>query len=208
MSIAWTEMLEWVTGLGDAALLVPSAIGIFVYFRWRRSAMSATSWAASLLLTAGATAILKLGFHACGATIPFLDVQSPSGHVSLATAFYLGIAHAASGSRRPWLRAALLLGGLGLVLAVGVSRIALHAHTAAEVAVGAAIGLVGVAWFGSRRDRAAEVDLRVVAGPFLLLAVLTHGVHVDVESTIAELSSGPRGAVPACSSSEQVASRR
>ncbi|MBV9523744.1 MAG: phosphatase PAP2 family protein, partial [Alphaproteobacteria bacterium] len=164
-------MIEWITDLGDAALLLPASAVLFCYFLYRRAISGAFAWVSALLICAAATTVLKIAFNACGSAVPLLDIRSPSGHASLSTAFYLCAGIVAATDTRPSRRAATLLASVTLIAAIAASRIALHAHTPAEVAFGCVIGLCSAAWFlvNYARSRPAAVDWRPIVGAILAL---------------------------------------
>ena len=175
-----------ITGLGDAARLLPAAAVLLLYLLQTRSWRAATGWVAVLTLCAGLTVVGKMLFHACGSQFPALDIRSPSGHTSLSTTFY-GCGALILSSDQSWgRRFAALLTSLGLTLAIAASRVALHAHTVDEAAAGLAIGLVCVALF------AAHYLPRTIHFPYwpipamaiLALALLTHGRHLSVEGLL------------------------
>jgi PAP2 superfamily len=175
-----------ITGLGDAALLLPAAALLLLYLLRSRSWRAATGWVAVLALCAGLTAVGKMMFHACGGQFPALDIRSPSGHTSLSTTFYGCGALMLSANQSLGRRVIALLLSLGLILAIAASRVALHAHTVDEAGAGLAIGLVCVALF------AAHYLPRAVYLPYwpipvmaiLALALLTHGRHLSVEGLL------------------------
>ena len=79
-----------------------------------------------------------------------------------------------------------LLGSIvaGIAVAMGYSRIELHAHDVTEVIVGALVGLAGVAALGAM----AGPRPRVVGWPVLGAAACTmlafHGMHLPAEAAI------------------------
>jgi hypothetical protein len=179
-------LVTLITGLGDAALLLPAAALLLLYLLRTRSWRAATGWVAVLALCAGVTVAAKMLFHACGSQFPVLDIRSPSGHTSLSTTFY-GCGALILSSNQSWgRRLAAVFASFGLVLAIAASRVALHAHTVDEAAAGLAIGLVCVALF------AVHYLPRAVYLPYwpipvmaiLALALLTHGRHVSVEGLL------------------------
>jgi membrane-associated phospholipid phosphatase len=193
-------VLEWTTGLGDAALLLPASLLLLLYFTYRGSVANAFTWATSLVICASLTIALKLCFHACGAALPFLDIRSPSGHASFSTTFYLSAGIVASAERQLWLRASSLFLGAGLSVAIAVSRVALQVHTPAEAALGCVIGLGCAAWFaaGYRRNGPTLIDWRALAGIVVALALATHGWHLSAETTIAAVARLLNANLPAC----------
>jgi membrane-associated phospholipid phosphatase len=199
-------LLEWVTGLGDAALLLPASLLLLAYFAQRRAASNCLSWVASLAICGAVTIALKICFHACGAAVPFLDIRSPSGHASFSTTFYLTAGMVASADQRPWLRARALLLAAALVITIGISRVELHVHTPAEVVLGCFVGLGSAASFAVSysRHRIARLDWRPVAAGVLALALLTHGWHLSIEDAISAVSRELRANVPACTGVPQL----
>jgi membrane-associated phospholipid phosphatase len=198
-------LLEWVTGLGDAALLLPASLLLLAYFAHRKAASNCLSWVAALAICGAVTIALKICFHACGAAVPFLDIRSPSGHASFSTTFYLTAGMVASADQRPWLRAATLLLAAALVIAIGITRVELHVHTPAEVVLGSFVGLGSAAWFaiGYSRHRLTGLDWRPIAGAVLGLAILTHGWHLSIEDAILAVARELRASVPACTGMPQ-----
>ena len=82
----------------------------------------------------------------------------------------------------PGLRRVLVIaGGAGLILAIGVSRLLLDAHSVAEVGLGLVIGAVSLATFSRRYLQAPTAKmwpLLVAAG---VLALVLHGREVHAE---------------------------
>jgi PAP2 superfamily len=172
-----------VTGLGDAALLLPAAALVLLYLVRTHSWRAATGWVAMLTLCAGLTMVAKMVFHACGGQLPALDIRSPSGHTSLSTAFYGCGTLMLAANQSPSRRLAALLAGVGLSVAIAASRVALHAHTIEEAAAGLAIGLFCVALFSTHYlPRAVHLPYWPIPVIVILgLALITHGRHLSVE---------------------------
>jgi hypothetical protein len=175
-----------ITGLGDAALLLPAAVLLLLYLVRTRSWQTATSWVTVLTLCAGLTVAAKIVFHACGGQFPALDIRSPSGHTSLSTTFY-GCGALMLSAHLSWgRRLTALLAGIGLSVAIAASRVALHAHTTKEAAAGFAIGLLCVALFATRyQPRAVHLPRWPIPVMAILgLALITHGRHLSVEGLL------------------------
>lgn len=180
------EAANVITGLGDAALLLPASALLLLYLLRARSWRAAVDWVAALALCAGLTVVAKMLFHACGGQLPALDIRSPSGHTSLSATFY-GCGALMLAANQSWgRRLAALLVSVGLIVAIAASRVALHAHTVQEAAAGFAIGLLCVALFaGHYLPRAMylprwPIPVMVILG----LAVLTHGHHLSAEGLL------------------------
>ena len=181
-----STVIALITGLGDAALLLPAAALVLLYLLQTRSWRAATGWVAALTLCAGLTVVAKMMFHACGERLPALDIRSPSGHTSLSTTFY-GCGALILCANEGWdRRLAPLLASLGLILAITASRVALHAHTIEEAGAGLAIGLVCVAFFAaSYLPRAIDLPYwPIPLAAILAFALLTHGRHLSAEGLL------------------------
>ena len=181
-----STVITLITGLGDAALLLPAAALVLLYLLRTRSWRTATGWVAVLALCAGLTVAAKMLFHACGGQFPALDIRSPSGHTSLSTTFYGCGALMLSASQTWGRRLAVFLAGFALIVAVAASRVALHAHTIEEAAAGLAIGLLCVGVFVTHYlPRAAYFPYwPIPVTAIVALALLTHGQHLSVEGLL------------------------
>jgi membrane-associated phospholipid phosphatase len=74
-------------------------------------------------------------------------MHSPSGHTSLSTLIY-GALTLVAATVWPGPRHLLVIGGgSGLILAIGVSRLLLNAHSEAEAGLGLVIGVFSLALF-------------------------------------------------------------
>jgi membrane-associated phospholipid phosphatase len=193
-------ILQWITGLGDAALLVPLSLLLLAFFVYRRSKSGAADWAIALAICVIATVVGKVCFRACEPVVSFLGVRSPSGHVSFGATYYLSIAAAASLERPAWHRYLILAASSLVVLAIAASRVMLHAHTLTEVVLGGAIGVASAGWFIYRFRHKQQVmpDWRVVTGTILALVLLTHGWHLDVDATLVKIARIIGSHLPAC----------
>ena len=172
-----------ITGLGDAALLLPAAALVLLYLVRTRSWRAAAGWAAVLTLCAALTMVAKMVFHACGGQFPALGIHSPSGHTSLSTTFYGCGSLILSAHQSRSRRLTALLASVGLSLAIAASRVALHAHTIEEAAAGFAIGVFCVALFATHYlPRAVYLPYWPIPVMAILgLALVTHGRHLSVE---------------------------
>jgi membrane-associated phospholipid phosphatase len=192
--------LHIITDLGDSALLLPASLALVAYLwlsDWRRPAFAlATSLAACMVLTVA----LKIGFHACGHEISGLSIRSPSGHTAFSTTVYGCGALLLGAGRNRAFRIGIALAAAALVAAIATSRILLHAHTTADVLAGLAIGLCCIAIFRFRTAEAPDIAprWRLLVATFAMLAVLTHGRHLNAEELIRHLALQLRSAADVC----------
>jgi len=182
------DMLVEVTNLGDLAVLVPIAAVIFVWLIYLPpSRRDAGWWVIAVALCMGGTALLKVLFVMCP---PAADLRSPSGHASLGTLVYGGLAVLmVTAGQSKWRYVAAGLGSVIVVL-IAISRVALHDHSWLETLLGSAIGAVALCTFGckyavSRRD---PVSLRPLLLSVALLLILLHGRTVHAESMLRAMS--------------------
>lgn len=187
-----------ITHLGSSSLLVPLS-ALYATALWRHhSAPLALRWLLALSLCLGAMVVLKLVGHGCGLPdfplFPSLFAGdrfvSPSGHAAFAAVFYGSVAAlAARDAASLRLRIGLPLAAAALVLAIGASRVAVSAHSGAEVVAGLLIGGSSVLLFlwTSRKDGAPRLRVSpwLLAALALGLALLVHaGDPSFIEGTI------------------------
>ncbi len=170
--------LESITNFGDLAVLLPviaiAAVGLLI----KAGSRYAVVWLAAIGGCAAFTAALKVTL--CCGWQPILT--SPSGHTAMCTVVYGGLGFLIAAQRRPWQRA--LTYGL-TAIAVGLiaySRIALQAHTPAEVVAGLMIGAVSLIVMIVLIRRLGfppqfETGAAVICATAACAAVFMHGEH-------------------------------
>jgi membrane-associated phospholipid phosphatase len=193
-------MLSLITDLGDSALLLPASLIVLVYLWSAGYRRAALAWAAGLAGCVALTAVFKVAFLACGAEAPTLEIRSPSGHTAMSTAFYGGCAVLLAAGRPIASRAVAWIVAAVLISAIAVSRVLLHAHTAPEVAAGlligsSSLGLVAAGCFGLP---AIGHRWKGIAAAVALLAVMTHGRHLNAEELLARIAQHLRQSTSAC----------
>jgi membrane-associated phospholipid phosphatase len=176
-------LLVALTGFGDAAMLLPLAATIFLWLLLSGAPRAAAWWTASVVFCGGVTAVLKIFFWGCP---PVSDLHSPSGHTSLGTLVYgaTALIIAVEGGRwRPRVAAGA---GAGLVLAIGVSRLLLDAHSVPEVVLGWLIGSASLALFGwdYRRCRPPTPRLAPLLVSVVVVAAVLHGSQLRAEELL------------------------
>jgi membrane-associated phospholipid phosphatase len=168
--------MNFITDFADQAVVLPLvvAVGVGLLVQgWRRGA---AAWAVAVLATFSVMLALKLAFLAC----PASEIRTPSGHVAAASVVAGGLA--ALLLRRS--RMALLLAA-GVAALIGMTRLALGAHTPVEVLVGAAVGLAGAWALVSLAGRPpAGIDARRIAVLAGAVVLIFHGMHLPAEAHI------------------------
>lgn len=184
------HVFYFITNLGDSTLLVPASALLAFYLFWLGAGRTAKIWLLTLALCAVLTLSFKVCFLACGPRVPFLNMESPSGHTSMSMTFYGCCAlMLGSGKERRW-QLILLVAGLALAGTIALSRVILHMHTATEVLAGLLIGAVCVGWFGDRYRglRPHSLPWAPMLATMLVLALVLHGVHWDIEGVVRDMA--------------------
>jgi undecaprenyl-diphosphatase len=139
-----------VTLFGSWIFLAPATIATVTTLAVRKRRVSAILFAGSVVGGFGLETILKLLFHRSrpGWILPVmheLTYSFPSGHATMATVFFGGIAALVFHlTPRPGPRAASLVGAALAVSSIGFSRIYLGVHWLTDVAGGILVGLFWV----------------------------------------------------------------
>ena len=180
MDFDWTAFDYAVTNLGNLAVVGPVAVLVWVWLLWRRGLWAALRYQWPVAATFAVTLGLKLISRAVGGELqgtPFeLSDAAPSGHMSMGTVVYGGVALMLlrRGPEPVSLLTALLV--LIVLVGIGVTRVILGAHTPADVTAGLLIGGPCAVWVGlvavvppreSVRE-AAELVLLVTAAVVLI----------------------------------------
>jgi membrane-associated phospholipid phosphatase len=153
------------TRLGEAQILLP-AFGAFS--AWTATRLKGVRSAVAALLAVGTAASLtlatKVAFLGFGLGWPALDFTGISGHSMFAAAVLpLLLARCVGAGTRPLAVAA----GGALAVLIGISRLAVHAHSMSEVLSGLAVGgtaaAVALRW-QSREPASSRVPRLLLAG--------------------------------------------
>jgi len=188
------SLAQAVTNLGESAVLISTSIAGSGWFWLNRQRQLALLWLFAIGACAALMVVLKLSFMTCGQYVLDGTVRTPSGHSAMSALFYGAAALtirklSPQTARYPVL---LLAGALLVALAVGASRVVVHAHTPQEVAVGLLVGFAWLALF-AHRLRAVEPSvamppremLALLGGLYAVLLALTMaGEHMAVESVL------------------------
>jgi membrane-associated phospholipid phosphatase len=190
--------MRFITDLADQAVVLPVVVAIGAVLLaqgWRRGA---AAWVAAATGTFAVMLLMKLVFIACPVSVGASGLRTPSGHVAAATVVAGGLA--ALLLRRP--RPALLVAVLAAVV-IGISRLALGAHSTPEVMVGAGVGLAGaLALIGVAGAPPDELDARRVAIIAAVVALVFHGLHLPAEAHISSTAKRLSQMLGVCQSDE------
>ena len=136
--------------LGDPLLLVPVSL-ILAFLVPRQASVFVSAWSLSLAVVLLLTFLVKIVAYRCqidpSAPISNWRLLSPSGHTSLATAFYGCTALVLAKGKPDWQRLAFAILAMAIVVAVGASRVILLDHSILEVVVGSLLGAIAILAF-------------------------------------------------------------
>jgi membrane-associated phospholipid phosphatase len=136
-----------VTDLGESAVLLSTALAASGWFWFSRHRHLAMVWLITVGGCAATMVVLKLTFLTCGHLVLHGAVRTPSGHSAMSALFYGAAALTARKFSPQAAHHPLLLQGVAVLmaLAIGASRIVVHAHSPQEVVIGLAVGFT---WLG------------------------------------------------------------
>ena len=155
--------MQLISNFGDIAVLAPASLSLIVFLAWIGWRRDATAYAAALAVCLTVSLFSKLALATCGEGHSIFGVQSPSGHAAFGAIFYGSLAMLFGTGRAIGWRLALYGGAAALIAAIGVSRVALEAHTVPEVVVGLLIGGASVALFNAFRLKPERLELSLRA---------------------------------------------
>jgi hypothetical protein len=181
--------VSFVSDFADQAVLLPLILMVAVALAaagWRRGAVA---WIFAVAATLTVILAGKVAVYVCaGALPPDTGLKSPSGHTAAAAVVYGGLfALVAPTWSRPRLSA---LAAAGLVaFVIGVTRIALNAHTPIDVLVGAVIGMSGAVLLAQiAGERPAGMRRLGLLGATIAVVILFHGERLEAEAKIQSFS--------------------
>jgi undecaprenyl-diphosphatase len=172
-----------IADLGDMALIAPSALAVALVLVIQGRRRDAFGWLGAIAACAVLTLMLKETVGAFHWTVfghTFSSNEFPSGHASMSTVFYGGLAILLWSSTRGLAGRALGVLLVGLVLLIGIAVRLLLWHYGLEIAGGMALG-AACATAGAvvyRHHRSSRQLAAVVAAVALLVLVL-HGERWD-----------------------------
>lgn len=166
-----TTLLVVVTRIGDPFFLssATALIALIIFVRGRR--YDAVLFVAALIVTIISLSILKNTFQITRPSSALVDSNGwsfPSGHATVATAFFFMLAHTFfSRMRGLGSRVVLVIGSILAAALVSFSRLYLGAHWTLDILAGVALGLLSVSFtilifsvfLGDRRSLRNRINL-------------------------------------------------
>jgi membrane-associated phospholipid phosphatase len=159
---SWNAIIDF----GDLGMILPAFAAVLVGLALQSRTRAVLAWALAFLVCAAATALLKNVFGGF-----------PSGHTSMSTVFYGGMALLAwRSSMIGRLTAAGLLALIGLVAA---AVLVLRWHPPIDVVAGFALGSA-LAWLALRKISLSPRGLLPLLAGAVVMAWAFHGTRLDV----------------------------
>jgi len=145
-----TTLLVWVTRIGNPFILsfVASFIALLMFVRGRF--YDAVLFLVAMALAIISLVVLKDTFQITRPGYGIVDETGwsfPSGHATVATAFFFALSHAFVGKiKSAWNRASLIIGSIVIAFLICFSRLYLGAHWTLDILAGIALGLLSVSF--------------------------------------------------------------
>lgn len=191
---------NFVTDFGDSAVTVPLALLTLIFMISAGQRRLAFGWVLAIGGCAIAIGALKLVFGACGPWLTTAAIVSPSGHTAMSTAVYGSLALLVAARLSPHHRVLLMIATGIAIVGIAASRVALHDHTPAEIAVGFIVGAGAVAVFrtmlGCLEAPALPLKWLLLGGAAIVAAM--HGRRWMIEPAMHRLAWDFRLALPWC----------
>ena len=179
-------MMRFITDFADQGVILPvmATAGLVMALCgwWRGAAV----WTGTVSLVLAVMLLLKIAglYYAWLAHAPII---SPSGHVAAACVVYGGLLLMLGQRWFARFPAFMPVPLLGMALAIGLTRLSLHAHTLFEVVTGGIVGCAGGILIG-RQCGPVPQPLWVYLLPCVgCIAWLFYGHHLAIEGTIRSL---------------------
>ena len=145
-----TTLLVWMTKVGNPFVLASVTLFLAVMLILRRNSYDAMVFLVALIVAVLSLTILKNVFQI---TRPVSDIYSadgwsfPSGHATVATAFFFMVSHTFFGKLKTVRnKTILILGSIAGTLLICFSRLYLGAHWTLDIMGGIALGLLSVSF--------------------------------------------------------------
>ncbi len=145
-----TTFMIWVTNVGSPALLLFFSLFLAIVLLIHRDTYDALLYVVSIIISFIALLVLKDYFHLARPDAALVGVSGwsfPSGHATVATAFFFTTAYSFFDWTKSTLNKTLLV--LGCVVGGGLisfSRIYLGAHWSLDILAGIALGFLSVSF--------------------------------------------------------------
>ncbi|WP_114812884.1 phosphatase PAP2 family protein [Paraburkholderia kururiensis] len=179
-----------ITSFGGAGLTLPLALAIGLWLAFGYSWRLAAGWLVLLGIAIGIVTVTKIAFLGWGVGIRELDFTGVSGHAMLSTAVYPVAFFLVLLRARPPLRIAGIVAGIAAGAAVGLSRVALEAHSPSEAVTGCFVGaltaLAFIRW--AWHAQPGRLSVSAVTISLAILAFTLHDVRVPTQRWVTHIA--------------------
>jgi membrane-associated phospholipid phosphatase len=134
------DFWNFVNRLGEAQLLLPTALALAGWLALTGERRAAAVWLTLFGLAFGLTMASKIAFIGWGVGSAWLNFTGVSGHAMHSAAVLPLLLRCAAGARPPGVRVLALALGLALAALIAVSRVVIGAHSMSESVAGFALG--------------------------------------------------------------------
>jgi membrane-associated phospholipid phosphatase len=163
-----------ITLFGDAGITTVLALAIFGWLLAEKERRLAFNWALLLAVCMAIVTLSKMVFIGWGVGVRSLNFTGFSGHATRSAVVWPVLGYLLLNHVSPRARMAGVLGGLAFALLIGVSRLALRAHSISEVVFGLLLGsATSLAFIAFAAPLQKPVLNRLRAGLLLLLLLPT-----------------------------------
>ncbi|MEG3128843.1 phosphatase PAP2 family protein [Pantoea cypripedii] len=173
--------MSWktLTYFGDSMLLIPTAVIIALVLPWKSdNRLTVWYWLLAFGLAGLLVSISKIMFLGFGIGSARFNFTGFSGHSAMSATLWPVMMWLVSGRWSSFWRTVTISIGYLIPMMVGLSRLAIHAHSPSEVIAGLALGFtLSSAFLLSQRDTALKAfSLPQVGVAFLVpLLLVSHG---------------------------------
>jgi membrane-associated phospholipid phosphatase len=177
------------SNFGDAALTLPLAVVCGLWLRTVDKRL-AIYWVISLAAGMALVGLSKILYAGCGVEVSAINFRMISGHTMLSASIYTVAGGLLLGNfGKGWYRLGAA-GGLLFAAAIGASRVAIHAHTVAEVIAGWLLGAaISLMLLMRVFDQPRKMPRAAFAGlALLVVSTLAYGHHAPFQAMIERYS--------------------
>lgn len=185
-------MIPWleITRFGGIVVTAPAAAAITVWLMMGRAWRPAAWWCVLFIGGMALVVATKIAFLGWGLGIRALDFTGVSGHAMRSTAVYPVLFYLALLRTAPLVRKLSGVTGLGVAIAIDISRVVIHAHSISEAVAGFMLGaLISLIFLRSVASlRAFPVSRWALAAGLLVVVAASYLKPVPTERWIEDVA--------------------